>query len=257
MDILRKELNEIYYSQELHKETLNPSDLERCKKLAESFTAVTDGCSVITDACRDRCYIFIGSIASILGISESFPISKVTDSSDEDIIYSLIHPEDIVEKRMLEYEFFKFVNSFDIKEKKEYRATCRIRIRNSQQEYVMVDNTTQIICPSPKGKIWLIMCTYSLASYQNWTGSIFPIIKNINTGEIIRLSFCNRRKHILTKREKEILRMIKDGKASKQIADLLNISQHTVNRHRQNILEKLSVANSIEALKAVDAMNLW
>ena len=64
------------------------------------------------------------------------------------------------------------------------------------------------------------------------------------------------KKQILSAREKEILRLIMDGKPSKQIADLLNISIHTVNRHRQNILEKLSVGNSVEAIMAAKAMKL-
>ncbi|MBP7498932.1 MAG: response regulator transcription factor [Chryseobacterium sp.] len=41
--------------------------------------------------------------------------------------------------------------------------------------------------------------------------------------------------------------MIQDGKRSKEIAELLFISINTVNRHRQNILEKLRVGNMTEA----------
>lgn len=70
------------------------------------------------------------------------------------------------------------------------------------------------------------------------------------------LAFSDMKKQILSAREKEILRLIMDGKPSKQIADLLNISIHTVNRHRQNILEKLSVGNSVEAIMAAKAMKL-
>lgn len=256
MDILRKELTGIYDSQELDKENLNPTDIERCKKLAEGFASIVNGCTVITDASCDSCYLYIGSMGTHLGIADSYPISKQIDSSDEDIIYNRIHPEDIVDKRMLEYEFFRFVNPLSGDEKPKYQATCRIRIRNKQEGYTLVDNTTQIICPSPAGKIWLILCTYSLAADQKWTGNILPAIKNNHSGEIITLSFNDRRRHILTAREKEILLLIKEGKASKQIADILGISIHTVNRHRQNIIEKLSVANSIEAITAVESMRL-
>lgn len=45
--------------------------------------------------------------------------------------------------------------------------------------------------------------------------------------------------------------MIHSGKPSKQIAAILGISVYTVNRHRQNILAKLSVGNSIEAITAL------
>lgn len=61
---------------------------------------------------------------------------------------------------------------------------------------------------------------------------------------------------MLSDREKEVLKLIRDGRPSKQIADMLGISIHTVNRHRQNIIAKLSVGNSIEAVTAAVAMKL-
>lgn len=256
MDILRKELNGIYNSQGLDKEILNQAEVERCKAIANAYVCVGEGCTVVTDASCDRCYLYVGSLGTLLGIADSFPAFRVLDSSDEDVIYNSMHPEDLVEKRMLEYEFFKYVNPLPGAEKLHYQATCRIRIKNANDEYIIVDNSTQVICPSANGKIWLILCCYSLSSNQNWSGSIFPTIKNNHTGEIKAFSFSDRRRHILTDREKEILLLIKDGKLSKQIADLLEISVHTVNRHRQNILEKLSVGNSIEAVIAAESMRL-
>ena len=47
----------------------------------------------------------------------------------------------------------------------------------------------------------------------------------------------------------EILRLIQKGLFSKEIADKLCISIHTVNIHRQNLLRKLGVQNSIEAIR--------
>ena len=55
---------------------------------------------------------------------------------------------------------------------------------------------------------------------------------------------------------KEILLLIGEGLMSKEIAVRLGISVNTVNRHRQNILEKLSVDTSIEALNAAQAMGV-
>ena len=50
-------------------------------------------------------------------------------------------------------------------------------------------------------------------------------------------------------REAEILRLIQKGLLSKEIADKLCVSIHTVNIHRQNLLRKLGVQNSIEAIR--------
>lgn len=157
---------------------------------------------------------------------------------------------------MLEYEYFKYVDSLPPEDKMRFKATCRIRVKDKNDKYLVLNNSTQIMQPSPLGKIWLILCCYDLSSCQEYTGGINAHIKNNHSGEIISLSFSDRKNHILTEREKEILRLIKDGNPSKQIADMLGISIHTVNRHRQNILERLSVGNSLEAIMAATSMGL-
>jgi NarL family two-component system response regulator YdfI len=54
----------------------------------------------------------------------------------------------------------------------------------------------------------------------------------------------------LTQRESEILRLIADGEGNKSIANLLNISQHTVKFHVSSIFEKLNVSSRTEAIRA-------
>ena len=56
----------------------------------------------------------------------------------------------------------------------------------------------------------------------------------------------------LTKREKEILILIRQGFLSKEIAYKLNLSIYTVNNHRKNILAKLNVDNAIEAINKAE-----
>lgn len=56
----------------------------------------------------------------------------------------------------------------------------------------------------------------------------------------------------LTKREKQILRMVIDGKHNKDIAEALDKSQRTIETHRFNIMKKLGVNNAIDMVnKAV------
>jgi DNA-binding NarL/FixJ family response regulator len=53
----------------------------------------------------------------------------------------------------------------------------------------------------------------------------------------------------LTFREREVLKLIGEGHKSKEIADSLCISLHTVEKHRSNLMEKLNL-HSISALVA-------
>ncbi len=60
----------------------------------------------------------------------------------------------------------------------------------------------------------------------------------------------------LSKREKEILRMVVDGKQNKQIADLLDKSVRTIETHRFNIMKKLEVNNAIDMVNKAMKENL-
>lgn len=53
----------------------------------------------------------------------------------------------------------------------------------------------------------------------------------------------------LTRREIEVLRLTAEGKTSKEVATLLSISEHTVNRHRANLAEKLGTHGKVDLVK--------
>lgn len=49
----------------------------------------------------------------------------------------------------------------------------------------------------------------------------------------------------LTTREGEIVKLIAEGHTGREIADLLSISENTVERHRQNVFDKLGLRNRV------------
>lgn len=54
---------------------------------------------------------------------------------------------------------------------------------------------------------------------------------------------------ILSKREKEILKLLAGGKSHKEIGKFLNISARTVENHRANIVKKLNINKTAELIK--------
>ncbi len=54
---------------------------------------------------------------------------------------------------------------------------------------------------------------------------------------------------ILTVREREVLQLIAEGKSTKQIASILNISVKTIETHRQQVMEKVGVHSIAELTK--------
>ncbi len=63
-------------------------------------------------------------------------------------------------------------------------------------------------------------------------------------------------KGVLTSREIEILRLVAKEFNSRQIAEILFISERTVETHRKNILKKTGAANLVGLIKYAYANNL-
>jgi len=53
----------------------------------------------------------------------------------------------------------------------------------------------------------------------------------------------------LTKREVEVLRLTAEGRNAREAARLLGISEHTINRHRANLMEKLDLHSRAELVR--------
>ena len=65
-----------------------------------------------------------------------------------------------------------------------------------------------------------------------------------------------REKFKLSRREVQIIKLIKEGKQNKEIADELNLSVQTIETHRKNIHSKLQVTSRIELVNKVQDMHL-
>ena len=61
----------------------------------------------------------------------------------------------------------------------------------------------------------------------------------------------------ITLREKDILQLIAQGMSTRQIADVLHMSFHTVQTHRKSLLKKYDAANSAELVSKAHEINQW
>lgn len=78
-------------------------------------------------------------------------------------------------------------------------------------------------------------------------------ISSLLTSEMADLVMTKSRTGSLTLREREVMKLVAEGKSSRQIADLLHISIYTVRRHRESIMRKLKLNNTADLVKyAID-----
>ena len=81
---------------------------------------------------------------------------------------------------------------------------------------------------------------------------ISPILSGELTHELIHVGHEGESAssgNFLTLREKEVLKLIAEGKSHKEIADLLFISVRTVDHHRANIMRKLNIKDTANLTK--------
>jgi two-component system response regulator DegU len=90
-----------------------------------------------------------------------------------------------------------------------------------------------------------------------FSGAVSNVLANrlLNTSSFAKKTIIEDQYH-LTKREREILRMVIEGKQNKQIAESLGKSVRTVETHRFNIMKKLGVNNAIDMVNKAMKENL-
>jgi DNA-binding CsgD family transcriptional regulator len=173
---------------------------------------------------------------------------------------SRIHPDDLLELTALGIQMIEFLLASDPAVRSDYKLVNEYRIRNRDEQYVRIVEQHQALALDQHGNVWLSLSVMDLSPRQSTDLSVQSTLVNFRTGEITELprhtdSLRTSKVH-LTSREREVLGLIQKGHLSKEISDLLNISVHTVNTHRQRILEKLDVGNSMEAVQMAARLGL-
>ena len=166
-----------------------------------------------------------------------------------------IHPDDRAQLIEHQIEHGQFIYSLPQEQRNDYLQIFQIRMLNARQEYVNVISRHQVIQKDKNGKAWMIMGVIDLSPDQTPMERIKRTVINRKTGEILASAVVPADQQ-LTKREKEILLLIRQGFLSKEIASKLNLSIYTVHNHRKNILAKLNVDNVIEAINRAESFGI-
>ncbi|MBR0064615.1 MAG: helix-turn-helix transcriptional regulator [Paludibacteraceae bacterium] len=240
--VTMSELNHTLTSQLFAFSGEEESLLTRVCRQAEACAELDSSIVVVSDFRNGHCYIYTGTFGRQFGLRPTVD----TGSAFEDCLFSHFHPDDEQERQRLELRYFRFLQQLPVAERTHYNTSCIIRIRNTEGVWRQVHYRVHYRGLDALGNMWLAVCFYApapVAAGQDIQGRII----HQPTGTIVTPDGS---KLSLTRREKEILRLVGEGLASKQIADLLCVSEHTVNRHRQNIIAKLGVSNTAQALHA-------
>jgi DNA-binding CsgD family transcriptional regulator len=159
-----------------------------------------------------------------------------------------IHPGEKKQLALNGLASLKMFHNFSDAEKRNHKVIHEYQMQNAEGNYVRLVQQYQILELDKKGQMWLMMGVVDVSPDQDANSPVKSKILNFKTGHIIPFENAEKPQMELTKRELEILQLVKQGYLSKEISDKLSISVHTVNTHRYRFLEKLGANNSFEAV---------
>lgn len=198
---------------------------------------------------KDSNYIYIYDIVenTVQYITSSFqrltgyPALEVTRNFLEEII----HKNDLSYVLKCEGKCTKFSSRLSFEEHFNYVFIYSYRVKTLPNTYIRILQETQALEVDNHGKLSKMLITHKkIEDYNKRPKDDFKIYDK-------SLNLCIQQKNIkiLTKRELEILLLIKKGMCSREISETLNISNDTVRTHRKNILSKSNCNSFIELVK--------
>lgn len=247
----RKELNDEFSSQRRYAGMLASDVEEKYIRIARGYAEIENALVVLSILDRNESIVIHGKFSDCLDIDKSRCCGRIS-SIWEDEIFKAVHPDDLEMKIMQELLFYHHVNRQHQQHRFDRCLMQRLRMKGANGQWTDTLHRLYYI-PDDNGRtIRFALCLYGPMTVNLKAQSV---VLDTLTGDQLVLDNTVGKK-ILSKQEIEVLKLIDSGHRSKGVAEILNISIHTVSRHRQNIIAKLNVRNSTEACKIARNLTL-
>lgn len=226
-------------------------EVEACRRTASTYASTEGAIAVLSDLGTGRSRIYYGGLAATLGLASCGKVEDIPSIWETEIL-GRIHPDDLIGKQLNELRFFRMLKHGPERRWRDHCLLEPLRMRDRSGRYVPVVHRILYLSGRADGCVRMVLCLYNAACTLRPERSMIVCMSD---GRSVPLE---RREdgRLLTSREREVLRLIGEGASSKEIARRLSIALHTVNRHRQNILGKLQVRNSVEAYRLAERLRL-
>lgn len=198
-------------------------------------------------------YIFNCSTAQVEYVSSSMQqiLGYPQEEFNVDNLIGLIHPEDISYFLDFEQKVTAFFTSLPPEKVMKYKVSYDYRIKRSDGQYVRLLHQASTIQSDDSGAVIRVLGVHTdITKLKKENGSALSFIGlegEPNYEEVsIGLAQGYNKYVSLSKREKQILAHLAEGRTSKEIGQMLFISKFTVDRHRKNMLKKTNLNSTVE-----------
>lgn len=240
-----KKLNQLLKSQSFNGGTIDVSQL---LDYAKNISQIENVTVVVSDMRCGISRIFPGKFGIVLGVSNYVEENSIWEKA----ILNLMTEKQREEKYLAELRFFNFLRHVPRHARPDYYLVSKLRMEAATGDTIDVIHRMYYIYADDSETVTHALCLYGRPTFD-FIGK--NRIVNSFTGISEELT-ASGDSSILSRREKQVLTLIDSGKRSYEIAEILSISKNTVNRHRQQILAKLQVKNSMEACRIAKTMKI-
>ena len=176
------------------------------------------------------------------------------------LFMEIMHPDDRPWCLAFEKKTLEFLLNLPVSKLVKYKVRYDVRLKDIKGEYKRILHQSAVVDHDSDGKIIRTFCVHTDITHFKTEG--LPKLSFIGMdGEKSYIDLdveqpIKTSNEFLSKREKEILLHIIEGKASKEIADILCITLQTVESHRKNMINRNNLKNTAELI-AVSIRRGW
>jgi DNA-binding CsgD family transcriptional regulator len=169
--------------------------------------------------------------------------------------FSSFYPEDLKQTMTFVTKIFEILFALDAEKRKNNNLTVYARIRNGEGHYAWNSLQYPALYFDETGHFLYGMALYTNVNHlmKSDAEPMMTILDTTNKTNQVFMCYSplhelgvQKTAPIVSKREREIIALLSQGKASKQISDILGITKNTVDNHRQRLLKKFNVTSSAE-----------
>lgn len=191
---------------------------------------------------------FAGDVEKITGYPTSIFHNKGMETS-----FTMIHPEDRPELFNFQKIVFEVFHSLTLGERHTFQFSYTTRwVHRKTQKITWVTAKARPYIIDEAGNfimdLHIIIQLYTPPKVKNYDWN-YSYTREDGIKIFVSKNSPDKKEVSLTGKERKVVDLILEGKLSKEISQILNISLNTVGTHRKNILKKLGARNVGEMMK--------
>jgi hypothetical protein len=162
-----------------------------------------------------------------------------------------MHPEDVEIWLGLMGELMDFcISSVEQEDRKRLEIQYNYRFQNGDGKYINLLESQIVLQMDNEGKPLVGMGHYTVFGNEEYN-PIKGLVRKLNTDDKYETIFSKNfsKSKILAElsvREQEVIELLLQKKTSKEVADQLFVSSHTIDTHRRNIIRKLKLKSTVD-----------